>query len=215
MLKRIGSIWSNSWIKSVFPNLNESSIVLVNLVSYWFKISIYLISLRSFLSHSVAYVLGSINREVLNELAIITEFSKVRESPGRPIDFHFKILLSVVIKLSKSNLVFLISYFQSFLFFSLKFSSASARYTTKAADNKESNGNFLNSSSIHLVYSIHLIFSPPNFVRRFLANCNVSFVFLRSDFKLSASYVLVENWLLSSSTLPLRALSYASHSFNL
>ena len=141
-MKRIGSIWSNSWIKSVFPNLNESSIVLVNLVSYWFKISIYLISIRSFLSHSVAYVLGSINREVLNELAIITEFSKVRESPGRPIDFHFKILLSVVIKLSKSNLVFLISYFQSFLFFSLKFSSASSRYTTKAADNKEYNGNF-------------------------------------------------------------------------
>ena len=152
-----------------------------------------MISLRSFLNHSVAYVLGSINREVLNELAIITEFSKVRESPGRPIDFHFKILLSVVIKLSKSNLVFLISYFQSFLFFSLKFSSASARYTTKAADNKESNGNFLNSSSILLVYSIHLIFSPPNFDRRFLANCNISFVFLRSDFKLSASYVLVEN----------------------
>ena len=62
-----------------------------------------------------------------------------------------------------------------------------------AADNKESNGNFLNSSSILLVYSIHLIFSPPNFDRRFLANYNISFVFLRSDFKLSASYVLVEN----------------------
>jgi len=60
------------------------------------------VSYRFFFNHSVAYVFGSINRGTFELSKIITEFSKLKESPGNPKLFHFKIYDSVDINFKNS-----------------------------------------------------------------------------------------------------------------
>jgi len=78
--------------------------LVLNLGSRLFSTSILSLDyLRLSLSHSVAWVAGSIIREVLTLLVIMTAFSMDRLSAGRPSFFQVSICCSVLKKLVNLN----------------------------------------------------------------------------------------------------------------
>ena len=65
-MKSKASIPSTSYITRTLPKRIESSKVVLNFLSVWFKISkLSLLCIKDFFNHSEAYVAGSIIRGVL------------------------------------------------------------------------------------------------------------------------------------------------------
>jgi hypothetical protein len=157
-------------------------------------------------------VFGSINSAVLLEEKATTQFSSVRESPGRPSLFHCKIFDSVVMKAKKSNRVARACYFHSFTSTARAFSSASHRYTQNEAARSESRGMLRNSYSMALACPSQRTFSSLSLSSRLRARPKVSLAFFKSDFRISASCVFCAKSVRSYSTFALRVDSCCSHS---
>lgn len=193
-----------------------SSRVVLNFLSWWLRIStLSLLCINDFLSHSVAWVAGSMINGVLTEFKIIIAFSIERSSAGKPSFLKVKSWASVarnvlMLKASTRNPLH-----QFARCYSLEVSFSPPRYVIYALDNRDLIGTRAISLWRVSTWLLHLSFSPPSCWSSFWAASRVASAAVKRASSSPASWVFCAKFWFSCSVAISSSWSCALHSSTL